>query len=226
MVYSNLREIIIVLKKEILTGARFKGAFLTMLMFSVTTLSLISLILQGAVLESGALSAAFWTIIFFSAGVSVDRLFMEEEFSGTIKLLRIYGAPCAVLFGKTLYGFILLAALSLFTSFLFIAFFDINFTLNTAKMFFANLIVGAAGLATSGAFLVALSASTKVKSGLFPVLMLPITLPILLLSANITSTLFDGGYAEISSLAPIFLYDMILAVVASILFDYVWYEDI
>lgn len=223
---SNLNEIIIVLKKEVLSGARFKGAWLTMLMFSLTTLSLISLALNGDFLESSALSAVFWTVIFFSATVSVDRLFMEEEFTGTIKLLRIYGAPYAVLFGKTLYGFILLIALSLFTSLLFIALFDINFTLYNATLFFMTLIVGAAGLSVSGVFLAALSASAKVKSGLFPVLMLPITLPILLLSANITSILFVGGYVEFSSLIPIVLYDMILATVASMLFDYIWYEDI
>lgn len=215
-----------VLKKELKTGARNKSAWLVMLMFMITAISLVSLMAKGSIVEGEVLSAFYWTIIFFSATTSVDRLFIEEEFSGTIWLLRAYGGATPVLFGKMLYGFILLFLLSCAGTLLFFMLLDVNIKPSMVITFTFTLTVGVLGLAISGTFLGAISAAAKVKSGLFPVLMLPIMLPILLSGAEITAVIFDGGFSELTPVIPMILYDLILMTVSSILFDYVWYEDL
>lgn len=222
---SCLNEIILVFKKELLTASRFKGAWLTALMFSITTISVISLTLKGEPLESQTLSALFWTTIFFSSTTGVDRLFMEEEFSGTIRLLKIYGEAQAILFGKILYGFLLLLTLSLVSTVLFFILLDVTFSPALLLTFIIAIVLGAAGLSVSGTFLAAISASAKVKSGLFPVLTLPLTLPAILPLADITAMIFENEVIEYSSFIPIILYILILTVISSLLFDYIWYED-
>ena len=222
---SCLNEIILVFKKELLTASRFKGAWLTALMFSITTISVISLTLKGEPLESQTLSALFWTTIFFSSTTGVDRLFMEEEFSGTIRLLKIYGEAQAILFGKILYGFLLLLTLSLVSTVLFFILLDVTFSPALLLTFVIAMFLGAAGLSVSGTFLAAISASAKVKSGLFPVLTLPLTLPAILPLADITAMIFENEVIEYSSFIPIILYILILTVISSLLFDYMWYED-
>jgi len=223
---SCLNGIILVFKKELLTAARFKGAWLTALMFSITTISVISLTLKGEPLESQTLSALFWTTIFFSSTTGVDRLFMEEEFSGTIRLLKIYGEAQAILFGKILYGFLLLLTLSLVSTVLFFILLDVTFSPALLLTFIIAIVLGAAGLSVSGTFLAAISASAKVKSGLFPVLTLPLTLPVILPLADITAMIFENEVIEYSSFIPIILYILILTVISSLLFDYIWYEDL
>lgn len=223
---SVLQEIILVFKKEITIAMRFKGTWLTMLMFSATAISLISLTLKGTIEGSGQISAIFWTVIFFSAATGVDRLFMEEEFSGAIKLLKIYGASQAIIFGKMLYGFLLLLILSVFTSTLFFALLNVSLAPSATIAFVLTLFLGVLGLSISGTFLAAISAASKVKSGLFTILMLPVTLPIILLGADVTSMAFEGKSAEFSGFIPMILYDLILTTSASILFDYIWYEDL
>lgn len=223
---SCLNGIILVFKKELLTASRFKGAWLTALMFSITTISVISLTLKGEPLESQTLSALFWTTIFFSSTTGVDRLFMEEEFSGTIRLLRIYGEAQAILFGKMLYGFLLLLMLSFFSTILFFILLDVNILPVYILPFIFTLILGAAGLSVSGVFLAAISATAKVKSGLFPILTLPLTLPLILPLADITAIIFENSIVEITEFIPIILYVLILTVISSILFDYIWYEDL
>ena len=223
---STFQATLLVFLKELKSAARFKGAWLTMLMFSLTSLSLASLVFKGATADAATLSAVYWIVIFFSAMTSVDRLFMEEEFSGTIFLLRVYGASIPTLFGKMLYGFLLLLTLSLIATLIFLMLFDANIQPENIVLFLINLILGVLGLAAAGSFLAALSAGAKVKSGLFPVLMLPIMLPVLLPAADASTMIFDGNAPDITALFPVFLYDMIIMITASLLFDYVWYEDL
>ncbi len=223
---STFQATLSVFRKEVIAASRFKGTWLTMLMFSFTTLSLSSLAFKGTATDSATLSALYWIIIFFSAMTSVDRLFIEEEFSGTIRMLKAYGGAIPILFGKMLYGFLLLLAISVIATFFFIVLFDGNIPQESSVFFFVNLILGVWGLSAAGTFLAALSASANVKSGLFPVLMLPVMLPVLLPVTEATTEIFEGGAFDVSAVFPVFLYDLILTVTSSLLFDYVWYEDL
>ena len=223
---SLICQTLTVFRKETVAAARFKGAWLTMLMFSLTALSLTSLVFKGTVADSATLSAVYWTVIFFSAMTSVDRLFMEEEFSGTIQMLKVYGGAIPILFGKMLYGFLLLLILSVIITFLFVVLFDGNIPLENAVCFFANLILGVFGLSAAGAFLAALSASARVKNGLFTVLMLPVMLPVLLPVTEVTTKIFEGVAFGASALIPALLYDLVLMLASSLLFDYIWYDDL
>ncbi len=222
---SVFRGIRLVFRKELTAGMRFKAAWLTMLMFALTTLACVSLSLGGASPEPEVAAALLWVILFFSAMTGVDRLFDDEEMSGTLLALRIYGSPQPVLFGKMLYGGTLLLAVTVFVVFLFLLFMDISFPLYGFFFLLPALLLGVIGLAVAGTFLAALSAGAGVRSGLFPVLMLPVTLPVLLPAVAVTAEVFGGTEARISHLGGMGAYDLILMLGASLLFDYFWYEE-
>jgi heme exporter protein B len=64
-----------------------------------------------------------------------------------------------------------------------------------------------------------------VKNGLFAVLMLPVILPVFLPAVFLTAGALGAGEVSFSYLGGMALYDGLLAVGASVLFDYLWYED-
>jgi ABC-type transport system involved in cytochrome c biogenesis permease component len=71
----------------------------------------------------------------------------------------------------------------------------------------------------------ALIVGAGVRSGLFSVLMLPVVLPVFLPAIRLTEAAFGGTVVSLSFFGGIVLYDMILSVAASILFDYLWYAE-
>ena len=220
---SGFHGIRLVFQKELTAGMRFKAAWSTIFMFALTTLSCISLALQGAALEPELQAALLWTILFFASMTGMDRSFADEDMSGTLLALKLYGDAQAVLFGKMLYTLFLLLVLSLFVILLFFLLFDVR----TASLvdFFSVAVTGICGLAGAGTFIAALTTGAHVKSGLFSVLMLPVILPVFLPAIFLTSAAFGGDSIQLSQLGGMVLYDLLLMVGASVLFDYFWFEE-
>ncbi|MBR6267364.1 MAG: heme exporter protein CcmB [Selenomonadaceae bacterium] len=220
---SIFHGIKLVFQKELLAGMRFKAAWSTIFMFALTTLSCVSLALQGVALEPKLQAVLFWIVLFFSSMTGMDRCFADEEMSGTLFSLKLYGKAQAVLFGKMIYMFFLLLLLALFVSLLFFIFLDVGFVSITE--FLAVAFAGILGLSGSGTFIAALTTGASVKSGLFSVLMLPVILPIFLPAIFLTGMVFSGDPIQFSHLGGMLLYDLLLMVGASVLFDYFWYEE-
>ena len=90
--------------------------------------------------------------------------------------------------------------------------------------FLAVTLLGVWGIAAAGTLTAALTAGAGVKSGLFSVLLLPVILPVFLPAVSLTAAAFSGSGGGWGSLFGMALYDGLLSVGASVLFDYLWYE--
>lgn len=214
---------LLVFRKELTTGLRFRAAWAAMFMFALTTLSCLSLALGGALLAPELAAALLWVLIFFASLAGADRVFGDEESAGTLTTLRIYAPAQAVFMGKMLYTLLIMLVLTLFTSVLFILLMDA--TVVYPLTFIAVLVLGAGGLAAAGTLLAALTTGASVHSGLFSVLMLPVVLPVLLPAIALTVAALGAGAADAGQyLGAMALYDALLAVGASVLFDYLWYD--
>lgn len=211
----------LVFVKELTLGLRFKAAWAAMFMFALTTLACVSLALQGAALEPRLAAALLWIILFFASMAGADRSFAEEDTAGTLPALQLYASAQPVLWGKMLYTAFLLAVLALFIVPLFLV---LTGTL-AAPVLLAVILLGIVGIAAAGTLVAALSSGARVKSGLFSVLMLPVILPVFLPAIFLTAASFGAGEFAVSYLGGMALYDLLLAVGASVLFDYIWYVD-
>ena len=174
-------------------------------------------------LEPKILAALLWIILFFSAAAGTDRIFENECSSGTILALKIYGPAQAVLFGKLLYNFCLLMILSCFTIPVFLVFMDVLPA--SPVLLFLAAAMGLWGFSAAGTLLAALCGMAAVHGGLFTVLTFPVVLPVFLLAINITTESFsEPGVILSSQFLGMLAYDIVLTCMASILFDYLWYE--
>ena len=209
-----------IFQKEIKCALRNKSSFLTCLMFGVTVIACVSFALQGNVLEAKMQASIFWIALFFTFMSCGEGIFADEVKAGTILALRIYGDGQSVLWGKMLYNAVFLSVMAVVLAPLYIMFMDCD--INNLFLFALVLIAGAIGVASSGTLVASLSVSANSGKGIFAILMLPVILPVLLLSVLLTSQLMGAGDFEMQYLGAVIFYDVISAVGASVLFDYVW----
>ena len=220
---SIFQGVELVFRKELTLGLRFKAAWAAMFLFALTTLSCISLSLQGSALEPRLLAALFWVILFFSSLAGADRGFGDEDMAGTLLVLKVYGPSQAILLGKMLYTAFILLILAVFITPLFLIF--MNGSAALPGLLLGTLAAGIWGIAAAGTLIASLLVGASVHSGLFSILMLPVILPVFIPAIALTTAAFGDGTASLSYLVSMILYDLILTVGASLLFDYLWYED-
>ena len=213
----------LVFVKEVTLGLRFKAAWWAMLMFALTTLACVSMALQGAPLEPNLAAALLWIILFFASMAGADRSFVDEDTAGTLPTLKLYGAAQMVLWGKLLYTGFLLLCLTVFIAPLFLLLTGAEVVLG--GVFMGTLLLGTIGIAAAGTLIAALTCGAQVKSGLFSILMLPVILPVFLPAIFLTAGALGSGSAPLGYLVGMALYDGVLLMGASVLFDYLWYED-
>ena len=196
---------------------RQRATFAAMMMFALTSIASLSLSTGGFV-EPKFLAALLWVVIFFAASAGIAGTFDDEATAGTLPTLKLYADAQAILFGKMIYVFLSLVALTIFILPIFLILFDApteNFLL-----LFTTIFLGLIGLAAAGTLTAALTTSATVKGGLFPILLFPITLPIFLPAIALTEISFTGAAFEMSSLIVIAAFDSILITASSILYDY------
>lgn len=143
--------------------------------------------------------------------------------AGTLLVLKVYGPSQAILLGKMLYTAFILLILAVFITPLFLIF--MNGSAALPGLLLGTLAAGIWGIAAAGTLIASLLVGASVHSGLFSILMLPVILPVFIPAIALTAAAFGDGTASLSYLVSMILYDLILTVGASLLFDYLWYED-
>lgn len=220
-VLSGFHKIYLILIKELQTEYRSREAIGSLLLFSLTTLSVVSMAVGSEMLSPRFLAVLFWIILFFSAMAGLSRVFLQEQSSGTIYTLRIYGGAQPVLFGKFLYNFLLLNLLSLFLLPLFLVF--LNADIYHLGLLFLVLLAGNTGMAIITTLLAALIIQAQSQGALFTIVGFPVLLPILLFCIQLTTAVFMPMPVEaMQPLLFLFVYDLVMIGISSILFDYIW----
>ena len=205
-----------IIRKEFAVSFRQRAVFASMLMFSLTALACISLAIRGAVLDPELLSALLWIIIFF-ASTAIDRTFDDEA----ITTLKVYGDSQSILFGKMIYSLLSIILVSVFLLPIFIVLFDCE--VKAPLILLLTIFLGVVGISSAGTLISAISTVASVRNGLFPILLFPIILPLFLPAIELTSMTFSSSLISTTLIFAMVLYDSILLVASSILFDYLWY---
>lgn len=216
---SRLTEqILAIVRKDFMLGMRRRATFAAMMMFALTAVASLSLSTGGALIEPNFLAALLWVVIFFAASAGIAGTFDDEATAGTLPTLRLYAEAQAILFGKMIYVFVSLVALTIFILPIFLILFDV--AVEKIFLLLATILLGLIGLAAAGTLTAALTTSATVKGGLFPILLFPITLPIFLPAIQLTEISLTNASLETSSLVVMATFDLILITASSILYDY------
>ena len=136
-----------VLVKDSLCEFRTCYALSALFMFALLTLASISMSIGVVSLPAQLTAALLWIILFFCAMAGLSRVFVQEQESGSMTLLRIYASGQAVIFGKLLFNMIVLFGLTFFVIPLFIMFMNVDICY--WEMFIMILVLGDIGIAVT-----------------------------------------------------------------------------
>ncbi|MFZ4619714.1 MAG: heme exporter protein CcmB [Bacteroidota bacterium] len=209
--------------KEFVSEFRTRYAINALLMFVVTTLSIILFSVGAESPPQDVLSGTLWIVIFFSAMSGLSRTFVAEEERGTSMTLRLLVNSSSVYIGKLLYNFLLILFLSLIIAASYLVLLK-EFTVKSYDIFWITIFLGSAGLASASTILAAIIAKANTKGTLFPVLAFPILLPLLLTCINATKLSTEGAFMDeaVKEFQILISFTVVMVATSFIVFDFVW----
>jgi heme exporter protein B len=173
--------------REALTELRSRFALNAIGMFALATLMVVGYS-AGSNVSHKMLAALLWLILLFSAMTGLSRVFVREVEARTQDALRLTSDPTALMLGKMAFNGALLGLVQLIIVPLYAMM--TGLPVRDMGLFLAMMALGNLGMAVSSAVLAAIVAKAGARNALFPVLALPILIPLLL-------SLVGGTYAAL-----------------------------
>ncbi|MBW2282252.1 MAG: heme exporter protein CcmB [Deltaproteobacteria bacterium] len=212
-----------VLGKDLRLDLRSKDRLGHMAVFSALVVVLLSISLPPAKRAATLwIPALMWVVFLFTSLLGLSRSFLAETAGGALATLS--GAPCDrgwIFLGKAGANFVALLGVEIWTAVLFSVFLGVDWSRAVGPALGVALL-GAAGLASVGTLLSALSATARFREFLLPVLLFPLILPVLVFASQATADALAEGavrglhwgalalYAWVFTLAGYFVFDHVL----------------
>ncbi|HOP07217.1 MAG TPA: heme exporter protein CcmB [candidate division Zixibacteria bacterium] len=211
-----------VLAKDIRLELRNRYALNAILMFGITTLTVVSFALGQSGLKPSVLGALYWIVLFFSAMSGLAHVFIREEEAGTALLLRLKGDPDPVFLGKLMFNVLLLTLMTIVVTPIFFAFTDTPS--DNIGEFTVLIVLGLIGLSGATTLVAAIIARASSRGALFAVLSFPVLMPLLLVLVKASQKVLIGsGLGNIlTEIQFLIAYAVIMSVGSFLLFKFVW----
>ena len=167
-------------------------------------------------------SGLFWVIQLFICVNAVAKSFLQE---GKGRMLYFYtlSSPTQFIVAKILYNILIMSVMSLLSLVLFSIF--MGNPVNNISKFVGIVLLGGASISMVFSIMSAIAAKAQQNAALIAILGFPVILPLLLLLMRLSKTAFNEVFKEGAVLELIGLItglDALIAVLAIILFPYLW----
>jgi heme exporter protein B len=211
------------LRKELRVELRTFESVPAMTLFSVTTFVLFHFALEADSVKGPLASGVLWVTLLFASVLGVNRLFVADaEQGGFDGFLMAPVDRSALLVAKGLTLVIYLVAVEVVAVPAF-GLLLLKPSLGQALPgLLAPLALGDLGVAAIGTLVGALAVRTRARDLLGPLLSLPLLVPVVIGAALLTKPLFQTHAAgmPVRWLVALALYDLVFAVIAFALFDF------
>jgi heme exporter protein B len=211
-------------RKELLLEWRTKESVPAMALFSLTTFVIFHFALDRSSLEGDLAAGVLWATLLFAAMLGINRLFVAEREQGGFEAFLL--APVdrtTLLLAKATALFCYLAAVELVA----VPAFAVLLLGPSPGPAFPELIgvlvLANVGIAAVGTLASALAIQTRARDLIAPLVALPLLVPVVIAGARATSPLLlEAGADPLSGkwLAVLALYDVVFALLAYAVFDY------
>lgn len=208
-------------RKELLAEARTRTATQGVAVFAVLSVLLFSFALgpDSETLQRFA-PGLLWLSVALASLLAVGRTFAAEHDLGTLEPLLLYPVSREDVFlGKTLATFVLLVGVAATA----LGFMALLYTLPGPEALPAlagALLAGSLGLAFAGTFYGAVSANLRAREALVPMLLLPMLVPFVIATTQLTTAAFAGG-ETLRWLLLLLIFDIAIGVLSVAVFPYV-----
>ncbi|MFN2244876.1 MAG: heme exporter protein CcmB [Anaerolineae bacterium] len=219
-----LRKVLAIVWKDIVAELRTKEMFSAMFVFAVLVIVVFNFAFDLRVTGDRVREVApgaLWVAFTFAGILGLNRAFVAEKDSGCLEGLLL--APVdhtAIYFGKMISTVLFMLVVEALMLPVFTAFFGVNlFDLGLVFI----IVLGTVGFAGVGTILSAMTAQTRAREVLLPILLLPVAAPVLIAAVKATSGILDGQtMAEVALWWQLLLaFDVLFPAVAFMTFDFI-----
>ena len=213
------------LRKELRLELRAPQSVPAMALFSITTFVVFHFGLQRGSVDGDLAAGILWVTLLFAAILGTNRLFVADHEEGGFDAFLLAPVDRTALFvakAIALMGFLVLVeliAVPAFAAMLLGPSLDVG---EVARLL-AVLALADIGIAVVGTLVSALAIQTRARDLIVPLLALPLLIPVVIGAAKATTPLFSAGAAGALPgrwLAILALYDLVFALLAYAVFDY------
>ena len=187
-----LKVATLVLKKDFAIEVKSGEILYTTLFFAVSCVLIfaIAFVKEGQPVE-GAGAGILWIAVLFAGNLALGRTFERERYSDTLRALILAPAPRAAIYVGKLLGIVLLLAVTeLLVTPLVALFFHVP--LFARPLFLAALLIlGTIGFASVGTLFAAMLVRARTRDVMLPILLYPITIPVIIAGVLGTSALLQ-----------------------------------
>lgn len=218
-----LRKVRAIATKDLRAEVRAKEVVTTMIAFSVLAVIIFGLAFDLRVPNADMVApGVLWVVVLFAGVLGLNRAFGAEVDRGSLSALLL--APVdrsAVYFGKLLAQLLFMLAMEIVIVPLMLVVFDVNLF---SPWILLGLLLGTVGYVSVGVLFAALTASTRARESMLPILLLPVMAPVFVAGVGLTSNILDGReFADFGRwLIILSVYDLVFLTIAYIVFDLIW----
>lgn len=182
------------LRKDLMREIRSKEIFLSSFLFSIILLCAIYFAVTSSNLPFEQMGAGgIWLCILFSGTIGLNRIHQSEMTNGCYRGLILTPIEGGWLYlAKVTSNLILLSFSTLLLLPLVALFFRLDLLNEHLGNLIASLVLGVLAFVSVGTLVVVIAANTRMKDVLFPIIQLPLILPVLIGGVNGTALAILG----------------------------------
>jgi heme exporter protein B len=217
-----IRTILTILWKDFKIELRTREVFSASFVFCIIVLIVFNFTLDLTGDEALRLGPGFLWVAFAFAGIlSLNRSFAVEKEEGCTQALLL--APVdrgAVYIGKLLSNLIFMLITELIILPLFIVLFNLDIS-GGVPLLVLVFFLGTLGFASVGTVFSAIAANTRMREVMLPILLLPVTVPVLIAAVETTSYAIGAQDNAAFWFKLLIAYDIVFTITSFLIFEYV-----
>lgn len=192
-----LRTAILVLRKDVAIEMRSYEILSMTVFFAISCVGIFSfaLVREGQAPEDAA-AGILWIAIAFSGTLALGRTFERERYGETLKALLLAPAPRPAIYLGKLLGILALMFATQVILIPLIAFFFKAPLFDRPLLLLGLLVLGTIGYAAVGTLFAAMLVRTRARDVMLPILLYPITIPVIIAGVRGTAALLASPPEE------------------------------
>ena len=223
---DTIRAAAIILRKEVRAEMRTRELLQTTVTFVIIVVVLFSFAFEPSAAEARRYGPGLlWIALLFGGSLMLNPSFAKEQSNDTIYALRM--APVSlfsIYLGKVLANLLFLALTEVVLLPVFAVLYNVSLWPVLGRLILV-LFLGTFGMAVTGTVFSAVAMQARMREVLLPLLLLPVSVPLLISSVEATAELFtDAPVLDRTWLAVLVAFDIVFFVAAWLLSDYLLEE--
>ena len=213
-----LRIALLVLRKDVAIEVKSREILYTTLFFALSCVLIFSFafVREGQPLQDAA-AGILWIAIAFAGTLALGRTFERERYGETLRALLLAPAPRPTIYAGKLLGIVLLLAIAELLLVPLVAMLFQASLFARPLLLAALLLTGTVGFGAVGTLFAAMLVRARTRDVMLPILLYPITVPVIIAGVRGTSALLQSAPDEAAAtmwIALLTCFDVVFVTIA------------